>query len=392
MKILHTCTRFPPAPGGVESHVLNVARELISRKHSVNVYTTDLYMEIPFTPMKEWEPVVEGVPVRRFKAYSLHGNMHYVFVPSMTKALLSAKADIIHAHSYGYFQVNVSALNRKLKTVPFVLTPHFHPEWSMWGGQKRKKIRKVYDKIFATPVIQAADILIAHSRFEIKLMQEVMNFDPDRVRYIPAGIDFTKFKKKPGPELFRNNFNIKSKFILFVGRLASNKGLMVLADAAAAVLKEYPDVKFVLVGEDESMKEKLEKKLKATDLLSNFLFTGHIDDENVFRSAYGACELLVLPSEYEAFGLVLAEAMAAGKPVVATRVGGVPEVLGKNKTTGILVDYGDPDGLADAVMELLSDPAKRNKMGTAGRKRVKENFTWPAVVNQIEKVYRELLG
>lgn len=392
MKILQTCTRFPPAPGGAESHVYHVAKELLSRKHDINVYTTDLYMEIPFTHMTDIASSVDGIPVTRFKAYSMHGDMHYVFVPKLTRAILNADVDIIHAHSYGYFQVNATAFNRRLRTVPFVLTPHYHPQWSMWGGMKRKQIRRFYDYAFARPVIRSADIIIGVSRHEIELMHNAIDFDLDRVRYIPNGIDFTKFDPIPSPEPFRKKFGIKGPFVLYVGRLASNKGLSVLVEAASKVLKTHPEITFVMVGEDEGMKIKLEKRLKELGISDKFTFTGHITNEKVFVSAYAACEILVLPSEYEAFGIVLLEAMACEKPCVAARVGGVPEALGKEQNTGILVEYGNDEELAEALNKLLGDPTKRRKFGKTGRKRVKEQFTWPAIVTQIEEVYNQLLS
>jgi glycosyltransferase involved in cell wall biosynthesis len=392
MRILQACTRFPPAPGGAESHVLHISKELLARQHDLKVYTTDLYMEIPFRHMDSWNSSVDGVPVKRFKAYSLHGNMHYVFVPSLTRAILKADVDIIHAHSYGYFQVNAAAFNRKLRTVPFVLTPHYHPQWSMWGGARRKKLRRFYDIVFAEKVIQSVDIIIGVSHHEIELMHNAINFDESRVRYIPNGIDFNKFTPIPSPEPFLKKFDIKGPFVLYVGRLASNKGLMVLVKAAAKVLKSNPELQFVLVGEDEGMKVKLEKELKSLGIHNKFLFTGHITDEELFLSAFAACEMLVLPSEYEAFGIVLLEALACKKPCVAARVGGVPEALGKENTTGLLVEYGDAEGLADALEELHSDPTKRKRFGEVGRKHVKNNFTWPAIVEEIEKVYNKLIN
>jgi len=391
MRVIQACTRFPPAPGGAESHVFHVAKELQKRNHDVNVYTTDLYMEIPFTHMEEWEERVSEIPVKRFKAYSLHGDMHYVFVPAMANAILKADVDIIHAHSYGYFQVNAAALNRKLKTTPFVLTPHYHPQWSMWGGARRKRLRRFYDAVFAEKVIQSVDIIIGVSHHEIELMHRAIEFEEKRVRYIPNGIDFTKFEKIPSPEPFRKAVGIKDPFVLYVGRLASNKGLQVLVEAAPAVLKTNPEIRFVLVGEDEGMRPKLEKRLEKLGIRDKFIFTGHLTSEEEFLSAYAACEVFVLPSEYEAFGIVLLEALACEKPCVASRVGGVPEALGKPGKTGLLVEFGDHDGLADALNDLLADPAKRRRFGKFGRKYVREHFTWPAIVEQIESVYKELL-
>jgi glycosyltransferase involved in cell wall biosynthesis len=185
--------------------------------------------------------------------------------------------------------------------------------------------------------------------------------------------------------------DLGKNIILYVGRLASNKGLEVLIDSAPEVLKEHPDTTFAFVGEDEGMKELLIDKAKKLGIINNLLFTDHIKDEELFLSAFAACDVFVLPSEYEAFGIVLLEAQACKKPVIGTRVGGVPEAIGK-EGAGVVVEYNDSHALSEAINSLLSDPKKRNKMGEIGRKRVKKYFTWETVVDQIEKVYEELLS
>jgi phosphatidylinositol alpha-1,6-mannosyltransferase len=261
----------------------------------------------------------------------------------------------------------------------------------MWGGEKRKKIRMFYDKVFAGPVIRSADIIIGVSHHEIELLSGAIEFDTSRVRYIPNGIDFSKFEPIPSPEPFRQKYGITGPFVLYVGRLASNKGLQVLVEAASKVLKTHPEMKFVLVGEDEGEKIKLEKRLKELKIKDKFLFTGHVTDEKLFLSAYSACEVFVLPSEYEAFGIVLLEAQACEKPCVASRVGGTSEAIGIEGKTGLLVEFGDIEGLAEALNDLLSNPKKRRKFGKRGRKHVREHYTWPAIVEEIEKVYEELL-
>lgn len=390
MKVLQACTRFPPAPGGAEMHVLSISKELVSRGYDLKVYTSDLYMEIPFKRMESWEPLVKNVPVQRFKAYTMGGNLHYLFIPAMTRAILSYKADVIHTHSYGYFQNNVSGLNKKLRDTPFVITTHYHPPWSMWGGPKRKQIRQIYDKLIAPSVIHAADIIIGVSHHEIELLNQVIPLDEAKIRYIPNGIPFEKYDPIPDPAPFIKKYNPSRPLILYVGRLASNKGLETLVESAPAILKEFPNATFALVGEDEGMKAILTKNLKKLGISKNFIFTGHITDDELFHSSFSACDLFVLPSEWEAFGIVLCEAMACEKPCVGTRVGGVPEVIGKAQKTGLIVEYGNARQLSDAIIELLSDDKRRMVMGKAGRKRVKAKFTWKKVVDQIEEVYKEI--
>ncbi|MBU3902340.1 MAG: glycosyltransferase family 4 protein, partial [Candidatus Thermoplasmatota archaeon] len=322
MNILQLCIRFPPGPGGAETHVYEISKELMRRKHNVNVFTSDLYTETPFKRMKQWEDNVDGIHVRRFSSHSLGGEAHYVFMPSMIFPTLKENVDILHTHSYGYFQTNVAAFAKKIKNIPLVFTPHFHPLWSSWGGKRRKILRKIYDKMFSCHVSDAADVIICHSKHEV----ELMNINPEKARVIPAGIDFSLFEPPVDGDIFRKRYNIENELILFSGRLATNKGLHVLVKAIPSVLKNFPKTMFVFVGEDHGVKASLITLAEKLGVKKNVLFTGHIKDEKMFLSAYSACDVFVLPSEYEAFGIVLLEAMASEKACIATGVGGMPEV------------------------------------------------------------------
>jgi glycosyltransferase involved in cell wall biosynthesis len=389
MNILQLCIRFPPGPGGAENHVYHISKELLKRGYDLKVFTSDLYTEVPFVRIENHSTSYKGVQVQRFRSYSLGGDMHYIFIPSMIKAILKEKADIIHTHSYGYFQSTSGAFAKKLRDLPMVITPHFHPSWSMWGGKKRKQLRKIYDGLLGKPALASPDAIICHSENEKKLLA-IFSVPDEKIRIIPAGVDFSRFESLPPPKIFRDQFKIDDRIVLYTGRLASNKGLLHLMDAAPQVLSQFKDTTFVLVGEDEGEKKRIEEKATKLGIKDKVLFTGHIKDEKSFMSAYCACDVFVLPSEYEAFGLVLLEAMACEKPCVATRVGGVPEVIEEGKT-GVLVKYGNAKDLAGAINDLLGDEKKRKEMGHFGRERVKENFTWPIIVNKLEKVYEEVL-
>ncbi len=332
--------------------------------------------------------IVNGVKVKRFRGYTLDGEAHYVFLPSMLKYILKERFDIIHTHSYGYFQTNIAAFAKYLTKKPLVFTPHFHPLWSMAGGGKRKILRTFYDAAFSGFVFNAADIIICHSKHECSLMG--LNRS-NKTRIIPAGIDFSLFDPIPDGKKFKLSYNVdeNTKTVLFSGRLASNKGLHILVDAVPMVLKEFPQTVFIIAGEDMGVKKTICAQAVKLNVQNNILFTDYIADEEMFRSAYGACDVFVLPSEYEAFGIVLLEAMACGKPCVATDVGGVSEIV--DEKTGVLVDYGDRDGLARAIIDLLGSERKRKEMGMAGREKVHTKFTWDKTVDMLETIYGSLI-
>jgi len=390
MKILQACIRYPPAPGGAETHVASVSTELARRGYDVHVFCSDLLRETPFRRLDGPYVSVGGIPVRRFRGYSFGGEAHYVFMPRMFPAMLKANVDIVHAHSYGYFQVNCAAAVNRLREMPFVLTPHFHPEWSMWGGDKRRGLRRMYDRFLARPVLESADIIIGVSRHEMEQLS-VHRFDRRKIRIIPNGIDFSRFEERPKGERFREHYGIpgSARVILYTGRLAVNKGLHYLVEAAPVIVREFPDTIFVLAGDDQGMGDKLERLAREKGVAEKVIFTGHIHDDALFTDAYGACDVFVLPSEYEAFGIVLLEAMACGKPCVGTRVGGVPEVI-EDGRTGLVVEYADTGKLAEAIIRLLGNEEERREFGERGRLRVRERFTWEKVVDRIERVYMEV--
>lgn len=398
MKVLMTCIRFPPAPGGAETHVLEISKRLAAKGHGIEVLTSDLYREIPFDrmmPGQEGYSSYQGLAVRRYCGYSLRGEVHYVLMPGMVWPFLAYGCDIVHAHSYGYFQVNLAALKRSLSAkASFVLTSHYHPEWSMWGGGRRKSLRRVYDRAVAPWVLARTDAIIGVSKHEMELMAR-LGFDESKISLIPNGIDFSLYEKIPSPWPFLEAQGLAKKkaagwdIVLFAGRLASNKGIIQLVSAAKIILKSHPRTMFVIVGEDAGMKDKIELKVAELDITKNVLLTGHIKDDAMYRSAISACDMFVLPSEFEAFGIVLCEAMACEKPCVGSRVGGVPEVI-TDKKTGFIVEYDDVPALAEAISRVLAMPDKGRRMGMAGRKKVREKFTWDKVTDQIDVLYRRL--
>jgi glycosyltransferase involved in cell wall biosynthesis len=393
LRILQLCTRYPPGTGGVETHVHAIATELHARGHDVEVLTSDLLTETPFKridPGHELYNSVDGVPVKRFKARGLAGTAQYSFMPAMVRAVLASKADIVHAHSYGFFQTHLAMASRRMGRTRFVFTPHFHPEWASGKGAKRKLLRRVYDRVIGGSTLSSADAVLCVSNGEAAAIKD-MGFEGSMIRIVPNGITPELLGLSVDPQLFKKKFGLEPPIVLFVGRLAENKGLDVLVKAAAQVLKEVPRATFVLVGEDGGMKATIETKAKALGISDHLVLTGHIKEDTLFRSAFASCDIFVLPSIFEAFGIVILEAMAMAKPCVATKVGGVPDLI-TDKKTGLMVEPNDPAGLSKAILTLLKDPALGIQMGLKAKKAVGKDFTWPRIVDKLEEVYADVLS
>ena len=384
MKILQGCVRYPPAPGGAETVVKAYSEGLRNLGHDVEVITTDLYTETPFIK-REMPAVVNGINVTRHRAYTVSGEAHYVFAPGMIQSFLTKEADIIHTHSYGYFQNHAGWIREKFQSTPWVITPHFHPSWSMWGGKKRKTLREFYDTVIGRGTLESADLITCVSKHERDMLVSEIGISEENIKIIYNGIDWSDWQVLPDKSLFRKKYpDISDKFVLFAGRLATNKGLSDLISAMNLVNQKSVDL--VITGADMGLGKLLE--IEALEKGVRMHRLGHIDDET-YRSVLAAAEMLVLPSEYEAFGIVLLEAAAAETAVIGTNVGGIPEAMSPGKN-GLIVEYNDVDNLSKSIASLLEDSKMSEEMGIAGRLWAK-NFSWDTILNELDNEYRSII-
>jgi starch synthase len=248
--------------------------------------------------------------------------------------------------------------------------------------------------------IEAADAVIAVSS---AVRQDVLScypaVNPDRVHVIHNGIDPEIYKPQPSEETLERFGIDKSKpFAFFNGRITRQKGLPLLL---AAALKTDPRHQLVIVAsspdtpelaaEVNALAERVRKER------GNLIWIDHFISLEDLIHLHSSASLFVCPSIYEPFGLVILEAMACESAVVASRVGGIPEIVVEGET-GYLVDYNPDDteafttALAARIDEVMSDPELAAKMGKAGRKRAVEQFGWPKIAARTVELYGTLLG
>ena len=178
----------------------------------------------------------------------------------------------------------------------------------------------------------------------------------------------------------------KDRILMTVGRLHKQKGHCYLIQAVSKVRKEFPKVKLLVTGEGEE-ENNLKKLVKSLDLMNEVIFAGL---SSAIERILPMAELFILPSLWEGLPNALLEAMAAGKPVVATKVGGIPEIVVHGET-GMLIPPRDTDALAAAIIDLLQNRLKAKDMGEAGRIRAGKRFSIYKMIEKTENLYQELL-
>ena len=288
-------------------------------------------------------------------------------------SLLRDGVDVVHAHMFGS-NVWGTVLGR-LSGVPVVVA-HEHT-WSFQG----RPLRRFLDREL---VARWADVFVAVSAEDRRKMIEVEGVDPAKIRLIPNGI--------PSPANgavadVRAELGIEpgAPVLGVVCELRAQKALEVLFEAAALLLPEFPSLK-VLVAGDGPERARLEEAALRLGVADTVLFLGIRRD---VPAVLAAVDVAVLSSDYEGSPLSVMEYMAAAKPVVSTRVGGVPELLAED-VHGLLVQPRDPEALAEAVARLLRDPALAKRLGAEGRQRQQREFSLEAMVHRIEDLYEEL--
>jgi glycosyltransferase involved in cell wall biosynthesis len=206
--------------------------------------------------------------------------------------------------------------------------------------------------------------------------------DAARLRVILCGVDLDTFRPLPAVERRHD------RLITTVSANAPLKGFHFLLEAFAALRQQRPDLKLTVVGRDGHTET--QQKMRQLDLDDSVSFTGWITSEEIVR-LYAQSSLAVVPSLYEGFGLPAAEAMACQVPVVSTRAGALPEVVGTDGSAGVLVPPGHSESLARLIAELLDQPDRRTEMGTAGRRRVEALFSWRRTAEETVEVYRRAI-
>lgn len=372
---------FLPQIGGAEISAYELARHLVARGHRVGVITPRFCREWP------GRETIEGISVYRYPApvwanrgKQIPGVIYaFAFVGRM---LAAVKPDLLNLH--------------------YVVPTGLGGAW--WGARLRLPRvftligSDIYDPFhplprFYTPLISyflgRADSLTAISSFVKERLIQHFVIPSDRVTIIPCGVNTLRFHTGLDGELVRNRYSISpdEKVILAVQRLHRRKGVHYLIEAVKLVMTHRPGVRLLLVG-DGPERLVLQAWVDQLEMSDRVIFAGAVPDVEL-PSYYGVADLFTMHSFHEGLGIVFLEAMAAGKPIVATAAGGNLDIV-RQGVNGVLVPPGDSHALAEAMLELLDDPATMQAMGERGRQIAETEYDWDAVADRYLAVFKDV--
>ncbi len=318
-----------------------------------------------------------------------------VLSTDLSMAAATADCDVVHSHTwYANLAGHLSAM---LHGVPHVLTTHSLEPHRPWKAEQLGGGYALSSWAERSAVLAADAVIAVSAGMARDVLASYPQLDPERVHVVSNGIDTEEYAAVEATDVLeRYGVDPSQPYALFVGRITRQKGLVHLLRAAAELPGQLvlcagaPDTPQI-AAESAALVERLQREREGVVWVREMLPRAQV------IQLLSHATVFVCPSVYEPLGIVNLEAMACGTAVVASSVGGIPEVV-LDGVTGVLVPYdeqhpaGFEDALAQEVSALLSDEARARRLGAAGRARAVEHFGWPAVARQTLAVYESVLG
>ncbi|MCX8161314.1 MAG: glycosyltransferase family 4 protein [Candidatus Saccharicenans sp.] len=366
---------FYPLLGGITENVYNTALRLSERGWEVTIITSRVSGDEVMIPHKPHRPEPPELTIHRLgwsaPVYSNGSWGRFTvgldLVSRLKDILHREKFDLIHIHSP--LVPTLPYLSLLLAKSPAVGTFHTYFEgnifYSLFKARLQTDLKKLSRQIFV-------------SQSCVKPLARYFELEPV---ILPNGVDTDEFSPEAPrlPKFGQDKLNL-----LFVGRFDPRNGLGVMLEAFKLIKAKFKEVRLIVVG--GPLKNRYLKMIPP-DIREDVFFEGPVLRER--PSYYATCDIFCSPVDKASFGITLLEAMAAGRPIVATENVGYNELLGPEES--VVVSRKSPQALANAVLSLLRDETLRRKMGLAGREKALR-YSWDKIVPELEKIYLEVLG
>ncbi|MBN2494623.1 MAG: glycogen synthase [Deltaproteobacteria bacterium] len=382
MKVTYMAREYPPnVYGGAGVHLRHLSREMaelcdVEVRYFGDQRTRD--GKIDARGYEAWDRMWEGEDSKFTGALS-------AFSVDLSMVRDRIDSQIVHTHTW--YGALAGHLARELYGVPWVATAHSLEPLRPWKEEQLGRAYRLSSWVERI-AMESADRVVAVSEAVRKDILEHFGCAPDRISVIHNGIDLNTWKPSPA-DATRTQFDIQGDYILFVGRTSRQKGMVHLLDAIDRIEADVRIVFCTSAPDTKEVEQEIARKVQEKE--PRALWINWLLKEEQYIELYSHCTLFCCPSIYEPFGIINLEAMACERPVVASRVGGIPEIVVPDET-GLLVEPGEPEAIAEAINRLLADRDLALRMGKAGRQRVEEHFGWPIIARRTKKMYEEILA
>lgn len=408
MNILHIYDEYGPVmgDGSAPTDVIELSRNMSKMGHDVTVIER---MHKKTDPLFE---CVDGVNFVRLKAkkrvsYPLRalndlpfGPLYFVidgveFAMKVNRYIKTSgkNFDIFHVHFP--FATNVLiTMNRKIRRRT-IYTAHL--------GEEKSRLRLDIEKEMPLLLrLFSPDLYLMNRVRKVVVLNEPLRskliggkIKPENITAIPNGVNTSEFNPTINVGDIKEKYELNNKTtILFAGSITPRKGVEYIVKAANIIINQfgYDDVRFLIAGSpsyDKEYAEKISRLIEDCALEESVQLTGLLSQHGELKSLYVACDIFILPSKEEGHGLVLTEAMASGKPLIGTNVGGIPVQI-RDGWNGFLVEPANEKQLAEKIKYLIDHPEKREEMGRNSRKLAEEVFDWRTIAERYLEVYEEV--
>lgn len=426
--ILYLPTRYFPSISGAEFYLQRMAEILTSKyNYRIDIYTSNA---IDFRALrsaegksiKKGDLYFENVNNLKIKRYPIENKISLInklqFIKSIPEYGLLNLSDeclalflqngpylreliedlfnsnnynyhLIHTTFFPYFNLIISLIAGKIFNIPTICTPFFHFSNPRYLN---------HDLI---EILRKFDVIIACTSFEKRFLVNECKINDEKIKIIPMGVDIDKFEIENQSKLsyyrFKEKFFKKNeknyKMVLFCGYKNYEKGAISLLKSIPLILKKFRKVYFVFIGPStqaynrEFAKIQKIKNVRIINLTPENL-KGYFDEKKL--AAFMETDIYCMPSRSDAFGIAFLEAWAAGVPIIGAAIGATPDVITDN-VDGYLVEFDNPQDIAEKVVKLLKKKFLRKKLGSAGKRKVTENYTWDLVAEKTHLIYQELI-
>ncbi len=387
MKILMLTWEYPPrVVGGIARVVYDLSRTLLKDGHDVTVVT---YRDgdVPYFEDDK------GVKVYRVDNYMINPNNFIDWIMQMNFNMV-AKAneiiakegnfDVIHAHDW-----LVAYAAKTLKNsynIPIVSTIHA-TEAGRNSGIHDEQQRYINDTEWML-TYESSEVIV-NSNYMKGELQRLFGLPYEKINVVPNGVNLSLFNGVERDYNFRRKYAMDNeKIILFMGRLVYEKGIQHLIAAMPKILNGYHDTKLVICGKG-GMLEELKEQVRQMGIENKVYFAGYMSGKDV-QKMYKAADISVFPSTYEPFGIVALEAMLSENPVVVSDIGGLNEIV-EHKVNGMKSYCGNPNSIADSILELLYDHKLCADITKKAKNKVRNEYNWSKIAQDTHFTYQKAI-